>query len=72
MGIKISGETETRLASEAQRLGMSVAALLKRRIERETLTGWTQPPPSLPVWHLGSVGALHRRELYPSQAGSAQ
>ena len=70
MSSKISVETEMRLASDAQ--SISAEALLKQRIERETPSDWTQPRPSLPAWHLGSVGALHRRDIYPSMAWSAQ
>ncbi len=66
MSIEISPETEARLADEARRQGISVDALLARFVnERAALT---QParttPPELPVWHLGGVGALHRRDIY--------
>ena len=65
MTVAISQETETRLAAEARRQGVSVDALLKRLIdERAALTRPAQSRPGLPVWHLGSVGALHRRDLY--------
>jgi hypothetical protein len=65
MTIEISHETETRLAAEARRLGVSVDVLLKRFInEHAALSHPAQSHPRLPVWHLGSVGALHRRDLY--------
>jgi hypothetical protein len=65
MGIEISRDTELRLATEARRLGISVDALVDRLItERAALTHRSQPRPGLPVWHLGGVGALHRRDLY--------
>ena len=65
MTIEISHDTETKLAAEARRQGISVDALLKRYVdERAALTQSTQSRPRLPVWHLGSVGALHRRDLY--------
>jgi hypothetical protein len=65
MSIEISRETEARLAEEARRLGVSVDALLKRFInERATLIHSVQSSLGLPVWHLGSVGALHRRDIY--------
>ena len=65
MSIEISHETETRLAGEAQRLGISVEALLNRFIdEHAVLSRPAQHRPSLPVWHLGGAGTLHRREIY--------
>jgi hypothetical protein len=65
MSIEISRETEARLAEEARRRGISVDALLKQFIsERAALTYPVQTKPELPVWHLGRVGALHRRDIY--------
>ena len=65
MSIEISREIETRLADEARRQGISVDALLERFInERAALTPSAQSTPELPVWHLGGVGALHRRDIY--------
>ena len=65
MSIEISRETEARLADEARRRGISVAALLERFIdERAALTRPARPSPQLPVWHLGGAGALHRRDIY--------
>ena len=65
MTIEISHETETRLADEARRRGVSVDTLLKRFIdERVALTHPAAARPDLPVWHLGSIGALHRRDIY--------
>ena len=65
MSIEISRETEARLADQARRRGISVAALLERFIdERAALTRPARPRPELPVWHLGGAGALHRRDIY--------
>jgi hypothetical protein len=65
MSIEISQETEARLAAEAQRHGISVNALLERFVnERAALTSSAKAHPELPVWSLGSVGALHRRDIY--------
>ena len=65
MTIEISHEIEARLADEARRRGVSVDTLLKRFIdERTPLTHAAAAPPALPVWHLGSIGALHRRDIY--------
>jgi hypothetical protein len=65
MTIEISHDTETRLANEARRRGISVDALLKRFIEeRRAPAHPAQSQPRLPVWHLGGTGALHRRDIY--------
>jgi hypothetical protein len=65
MSIEISREIEARLTDEARRQGISVDVLLERFInERVALTQPAQPKPELPVWHLGGVGALHRRDIY--------
>jgi hypothetical protein len=64
-GAQISREIETLLADEARRQGISVDALLEQLInERAALTPPAQCNPELPVWHLGGVGALHRRDIY--------
>jgi hypothetical protein len=65
MSIEISREIEACLADEARRQGISVDVLLERFInEQAALTQPAQPKPELPVWHLGAVGALHRRDIY--------
>ena len=65
MSIEISRETEARLADEARRQGISLDALLDRLVsERAALTRPVQPSPELPIWHLGGVGALRRRDIY--------
>jgi hypothetical protein len=67
MSIEISRETEARLADEARRQGISVEELLERLMSER---GATAPPagtpsiPELPIWHLGGVGPLHRRDIY--------
>jgi hypothetical protein len=66
MSIEISGETEARLADEARKLGISVDALLERLMS-EHGTGakaGARPALELPIWHLGGVGSLHRRDIY--------
>ena len=65
MSIEISREIEARLTDEARRQGISVDVLLERFVkERAALTHRAQPHPELPIWHLGGVGALHRRDIY--------
>jgi len=64
MSIEISRETEARLAGEARRLGIPVDELLKRFIDERAAHRQAQPIASLPLWHLGGAGALHRRDIY--------
>ena len=65
MSIKISREIETRLNDEARRHGISVEALLERLMsERGATARIGGAAPELPVWHLGDVGSLHRRDIY--------
>lgn len=65
MGMDISREVEDRLSAEARRLGVSVNDLLKQLInERSPGAAPARPAPELPVWHLGVVGPLHRRDIY--------
>ena len=65
MSIEVSRETEARLTDEARRLGISVDVLLERLINEHRATTYpAQSSSELPVWHLGGVGALHRRDIY--------
>ncbi len=65
MSIQISHETEARLTDEARRQGISVEALLERLMsERGPTAHAAGTAPELPVWHLGDVGPLHRRDIY--------
>ena len=65
MSIEISKENQARLADEARRLGISEDALLARILsEHAALTKPAQAAITLPVWHLGGAGALHRRDIY--------
>ncbi len=67
MTIEISRETEIRLTDEARKLGISVDELLGRLVG-EPAAATTEPiqggATNLPVWHLGGVGPLHRRDVY--------
>lgn len=67
MSIEISRETEARLNEEARRQGISVDALLDRFISERAAAAHaadSSSVPELPIWHLGGVGALHRRNIY--------
>ena len=66
MSIELSRETEARLTDEARRQGISVDALLERLVSEHGVNAGASahPIPELPVWHLGGVGSLHRRDIY--------
>ena len=66
MGLDISPQTEARIRQEAQRQGLSVDALLERLINVLAAGAAVRPDqaPELPVLHLGSMGPLHRRDIY--------
>jgi hypothetical protein len=65
MSIDISHETETRLTDEARRQGISVEVLLDRLMSECGVAAHVAgPAPELPVWHLGVIGSLHRRDIY--------
>jgi hypothetical protein len=65
MSIVVSHKTEARITDEARRQGISVDALLERLLsERGGASPVATTAPELPVWHLGDVGPLHRRDIY--------
>ena len=66
MGLDISPPTEARIRQEAQRQGISVDALLKRLMNDQAAGTAVRAyqAPELPVLHLGSMGPLHRRDIY--------
>jgi len=66
MSIELSRETEARLADEARRQGISVDALVERLMNQcpANVDAGGRLIPELPVWHLGGVGSLHRRDMY--------
>jgi hypothetical protein len=65
MSIEVSRETEARLNDEARRQGISVEAFLERLMsERRSIAHVAGDAAELPVWHLGEVCPLHRRDIY--------
>ncbi len=65
MSLEISHKIEVLLTDEARKRGITVEALLERLMnERAAIANVSGAAPELPVWHLGNVGALHRRDIY--------
>lgn len=66
MSLMISQQTEARLIGEARRLGITVDALLERLIDECAPGGNGQKRKALelPVWRVGVIGSLHRRDIY--------
>ncbi len=66
MSLNISQRNEARLAEEARRQGITVDALLERFINERApdVHPGSRKAPELPVWRLGVIGSLHRRDIY--------
>jgi hypothetical protein len=66
MSLNISEQTEAQIAEEARRQGITVDALLKRLIDEHVVnvSAEHRAAPELPVWRLGVIGSLHRRDIY--------
>jgi hypothetical protein len=66
MEVHFTPEQEAQLAQIATQAGTAAEQLVKdvvlRLIEAENHSRTAAP--ELPVWHLGGVGALHRRDIY--------
>jgi hypothetical protein len=66
--IDISDETEARLTDEARRHGVSVDALLERLMSESGTAhvsiGNGSTTAQVPILHLGTMGPLHRRDIY--------
>jgi hypothetical protein len=66
MEVHFSPEEETLLAQLATKAGTDAEQLVKDTVLRliEDKTSCRRPAPELPVWDLGAIGSLHRRDLY--------
>ena len=66
MEVHFTPEQEAQLAQIATNAGTAAEQLVKdvvlRLLQGETPIRTTTA--ELPVWHLGGVGALHRRDIY--------
>lgn len=66
MEVHFTPEQGAQIAQIASKAG-TAAEQLVRDVVLRLLEGETRFPPAgpeLPVWHLGGVGALHRRDIY--------
>ncbi|MGC9998392.1 MAG: hypothetical protein ABSE79_23990 [Terriglobia bacterium] len=66
MEVHFTPEQEAQLAQIATNAGTGPEQLVKDVVLRllEGETHFSTAAPELPVWHLGGVGALHRRDIY--------
>ncbi len=68
--LHITPETEARLLAKAREQEVSVDALLQTLInesESGPIAG-SRHIPDLPLWHLGTRGPIHRRDIYDEAA----
>jgi hypothetical protein len=66
MEVHFTPGEEARLAQLATKAGTDAVHLVKDAALRllETETRFSAAAAELPVWHLGAVGSLHRRDIY--------
>ncbi|MGC9950021.1 MAG: hypothetical protein ABSF64_26950 [Bryobacteraceae bacterium] len=67
MSLDISPKIEAALAAKAKEHGISIDALLERLLNDAgplNMGNGNSPTPELPVWNLGVIGSLHRRDIY--------
>jgi hypothetical protein len=66
MEVHFTPEQEAQLAQIAAKTGTDAGHLVKdavlRLLQDESST--RKPVLELPLWHLGTIGSLHRREIY--------
>ena len=66
MEVHFTPEQEAQFAQIATNGGTAPEQLVKEIVLRllEGETHFRTAAPELPIWHLGGVGALHRRDIY--------
>jgi hypothetical protein len=66
MEVHFTPEQEAKLAQIATKAGTDPEHLVKDAVLRllEDEISARPPAPELPVWHLGVIGSLHRRDIY--------
>ena len=67
MEVHFTAEQETQLARIDTKAGTDTEQLVKDTILRliEDEISFRPPAAELPEWDLGTIGPLHRRDLYP-------
>lgn len=66
MEVHFTPEQEAQLAQIAFKAGTDPEHLVKDVVLRllDDKSSKRPPAPELPVWHLGAIGLLHRRDIY--------
>ncbi|MBV8897808.1 MAG: hypothetical protein JO051_14950 [Acidobacteriaceae bacterium] len=66
MEVNFTPEQEAQLVQMATRAGTDAEQLVKDTVLRliEDSSHFRRPVPELPIWDLGAMGSLHRRDLY--------
>ena len=66
MEVHFTPEQEAQLARIATKTGTDPEHLVKDAVLRllQDEISIRKPAPELPVWRLGTVGSLHRRDIY--------
>ena len=66
MEVHLTTEQEAKLAQLATKSGADAEQLARELVIRmlEDETYFRRPAPELPLWNLGAIGSLHRRDLY--------
>lgn len=66
MEIHFTPEQEAQLAQIATKTGIDPQDLVKDIVLRllQDEISVRMPTPELPVWQLGTIGSLHRRDIY--------
>jgi hypothetical protein len=62
--LPLEPHTEAKLIALAQEKGVTADELVRAAIHKIIAEATEAQATELPVWHLGSAGALHRREIY--------
>ena len=65
MEVNFTPEQEAQLAHLATQAGTDAEQLVKDTVLRPIEDdNFRRPVPELPLWDLGAIGSLHRRDLY--------
>jgi hypothetical protein len=67
MSLDLSPVTEARLLAKARERGLSVDEFVESLIDQPVAPSEVpkdRKPLKFPAWNLGSVGSLHRRDIY--------